>query len=129
MKIGIVGSRDFNDFEKMHEYIKNKIYVSSITLVVSGGAIGADTLAEKFADLYQIPKMIFYPKWDKYNTLAGTIRNKDIVEASDLVFAFWDGVSKGTKNTISRCKLQKKKVHVYISNPSLRNSEFKGFEI
>jgi hypothetical protein len=41
------------------------------------------------------------------------IRNQDIVNAADKVVAFWDGVSKGTKNTIDTAKKLGKEVTVF----------------
>jgi len=38
----------------------------------------------------------------------GFIRNQQIVDACDMVLAFWDGKSKGTQHTISLAKAQKK---------------------
>ena len=32
------------------------------------------------------------------------IRNTDIIKNSDFVFAFWDGKSKGTKDSIDKSK-------------------------
>ena len=47
MKLAIIGSRDFLDYELLNQELKN--YKDKITLVVSGGAKGADTLGEKWA--------------------------------------------------------------------------------
>ena len=35
----------------------------------------------------------------KYGKRAGILRNRDIVDAADIVVAFWDGKSPGTKNS------------------------------
>jgi len=83
---------------------------------VSGGARGVDTLAEKYADKNDIPKLIFLPDYAKYGKIAPLIRNKKIVDNSDIIIAFWDGVSRGTKFTIDYAKAQGKKVIVYIFN-------------
>lgn len=108
MKIAVVGSRSFSCYDQ----VKKVLSGLAITLIVSGGAIGADSLAEKFAEENNIPKKIFLPDWAKFGRGAGMVRNKDIVTAADMVVAFWDGKSKGTKNTIDTARKLGKKVEV-----------------
>lgn len=66
MKVAIIGSRGFNDFLYFEIAMKNH----TITEIVSGGAIGADTLAEQYAQQHNIPVKIFYPDWKKYGKIA-----------------------------------------------------------
>lgn len=115
MKLAIVGSRTFNDEFLMAEYLA--IFATAYTNdeldppkieVISGGAKGADSLGERFAKIFRMPVTIFKPDWDKYGKLAGFIRNQQIVDASDIVLAFWDGKSKGTQDTINKAKKAKK---------------------
>lgn len=96
MKLAIVGSRTFNDYEMVKEALKDL----AITEIVSGGAKGADTLAEKYAAENSIPVKVFKPEWGKYGRGAGPKRNKQIVDYADKVIAFWDGESRGTKSSI-----------------------------
>jgi hypothetical protein len=106
MKIGIIGSRTFNDYtllvEVMNDYL-NKGNELDCELVISGGARGADSMGEQWAKENNLPTLIFKPDWDKYGKAAGFIRNKDIVKNSDFVVAFWNGISKGTKSSIDLC--------------------------
>jgi hypothetical protein len=106
MKIAVVGSRGFNDFEKLEKEL-NKYEIDEI---ISGGAKGADALSEKYAKKHNIPIKIFKPDWRKYKRGAGLVRNKQIVENADVVIAFWDGASKGTKFTIDYAKKPNKMV-------------------
>lgn len=108
MRIGIVGSRYFTNMKLMVKVLKyNMKERDDITLIVSGGAKGADTLAERYAEGKGIETKIFLPDWNKYGRKAGFLRNIDIVKNSDLVFAFWDGISPGTKHLIDLCKQYK----------------------
>jgi hypothetical protein len=102
MKLAIVGSRSFNDVKLLHEILDK--HKDAITLVISGGAVGADLLGEEWAKKHNIPVKIFYPDWKKHGKSAGMIRNKLIIEECDRCIAFWDGKSNGTKNSISICK-------------------------
>lgn len=115
MKLAIVGSRDFDDEFLMAKYLA--IFSTAYTNdeldppeieVISGGAKGADSLGERFAKIFRMPVTIFKPDWDKYGKSAGFRRNRQIVDTCDMVLAFWDGKSKGTQNTISLAKAQKK---------------------
>ena len=47
MRIAIIGSRTFNDYELLQETLEN--YKDQISVIVSGGARGADTLGERWA--------------------------------------------------------------------------------
>lgn len=104
MKLGIVGSRGFvgqNAYNTLENIILSSFNVDNIHLIVSGGAKGTDTLAENFAKEQNIDTVIHLAKWEKYGIKAGFIRNELIWEDSDIVVAFWDGTSKGTKHSFT----------------------------
>ena len=42
--------------------------------------------------------------WQRYGRGAGPIRNKQIVESADLVIAFWDGKSNGTRSALAHAE-------------------------
>jgi hypothetical protein len=110
MKLGIIGSRNFNDYDLLCGVLDP--HKDKISLIISGGAKGADLLAEKYADENGIEKLIFLPDWNKHGKSAGFIRNSDIVANSDKILAFWDGTSNGTKNTIEKAENAGKKVKI-----------------
>lgn len=115
INLGIVGSRGFNDKELFSQTMNKFLDVyplETIENVVSGGAAGADTMGAQWAEMKGIETKIFLPEWKKYGKSAGIIRNGEIVEASDVLLAFWDGKSPGTKNSIDRAK--KKGIPYYI---------------
>lgn len=106
MKVAVIGSRTYTDYEEVKRTLK-RIPISEI---ISGGADGADKLGEQYAKENNIPTKIFIPDWDKNGSVAGFMRNTDIIENAEFVVAFWDGQSKGTKDSIDKAVAAKKKV-------------------
>lgn len=106
MKVAVIGSRTFNDYELLRQTLSKL----EITLVLSGGAKGADSLGEEYANANNIPTKIFLPDWDKYGKSAGMLRNSDIINEAEIVVAFWDGESKGCKDAIAKANKLNKKV-------------------
>ena len=113
MNIAIIGSRNFSNYSYMKENILNNIDVREIDNIVSGGARGADSLGEQFAKEFNINTIIFKPDWNKYGKAAGMIRNTDIINNCDIVFAFPIGESKGTYDSIKKAKKFNKKIYVF----------------
>lgn len=114
MKVAIIGSRNLiiNNLEK---YIPN-----DTTEIVSGGAKGIDTCAREYAKSKKLKLTEFLPEYNKYKKAAPLKRNLQIIKYADIVIAFWDGKSKGTKYTIDNCKKQNKKIIVHtIKNNNL----------
>lgn len=109
MRIGVIGSRSFLDYELLEKTLNKILDRTQISSIISGGAKGADSLAEKYAQLNNIDVTIFKPDWS-LGKGAAAIRNIKIVENSDIIIAFWDGVSKGTKMTIGMATSKNVKV-------------------
>lgn len=109
-RLAIIGTRVFTDYELLETTLNE--YKDQISLVVSGGAEGADTLGEYWANENNIKTKIFYPNWNKYGKRAGYLRNKEIVENSDAVIAFWDGKSRGTQHSFTLCEQLKKPLKI-----------------
>jgi len=101
MKVAIVGSREYPNLSKVRAYIQS---LPIDTIIVSVGARGVDKCAENVAQGIGLQTEIYPADWHKYGKAAGMKRNQQIVEASDRIVAFWDGFSKGTKNTIDTAK-------------------------
>lgn len=101
-KLAVIGSRNFDDYDLL-EMILDK-FKDKITTIVSGGANGADSLGEKWANKNDISTKIYKPDWDKYGKRAGYLRNRDIISNCDACIAFWDGESKGTQHSFTLCE-------------------------
>lgn len=114
--IGVVGSRSFNNYPFLKRVLDRFILNTDDgrVAIVSGGADGADTLAEQYCKENNIIPVIFEPEWNKYpGKSAAAIRNQKIVDYSDFIIAFWNGKSKGTKMTIDFARKANKEVLIY----------------
>ena len=116
MKMAVVGSRSFDDQELLDRTLDEQCRAVHINTIVSGGARGADSLAEIWANRRGIQTQIFLPDWDRHGTAAGFIRNRLIVENCDEMIAFWDGESRGTLSSITWAKAANKNVLVVHFN-------------
>jgi hypothetical protein len=118
MKLGIVGSRQFNDYEFVKSKILENFDIGSIDTIVSGGARGVDTLGERFANEYGFKKEIFKPDWNSYGKGAALIRNQEIVNQADELIAFPIRESGGTWDTINKAKKADKRIVVFEVQPN-----------
>jgi hypothetical protein len=111
--LGVIGSRSFTDYDlfksKLSQIIKKLQEKYSKVMLVSGGARGADSFARKYAKdkANKVEIIEFLADWDRYPNSAGFIRNKDIVNKSDMLVAFWDGKSKGTFHSMKLMNIKK----------------------
>lgn len=113
MKVIIAGGRYFDDYNELCQYC-DKILQNQLNIeIVSGGAWGADALGEKYAQEREFKLIRFPAAWHKFGKSAGVIRNAEMANFADVLIAFWDGRSKGTKNMISLAKKEGLKIYVY----------------
>lgn len=108
MRVAIVGSRGITSID-LSQFVP-----SDCTLIVSGGARGVDTIAEQYAHEHHIQTLIIKPDYERYGRSAPIRRNDIIVDNADLILAFWDGESRGTKYTIDYAKKTGKPIKVFI---------------
>ena len=107
LKVAVKGSRSICKVDL------GKYLPEGVTEIVSGGARGIDTCAKEYALANHLGFTEFLPQYERYRRNAPLKRNLSIIDYSDLVIAFWDGISKGTKYVIDNCKMQEKKVIVH----------------
>lgn len=111
MKIAIIGSRETGNIN-FEELLKKHMDVFTNDTIISGGARGIDTLAAMYAKKHGIKLLEFRPDYTTYGRGATFVRNRLMVDMADVVVAFWNGSSRGTKYTIEYAK--KKYVPVVI---------------
>ena len=108
MKVAVIGSRGLT-IDDLGKYLPE-----GTTEIVSGGAKGIDSCAKEYALAHNIKLTEFLPDYKRYGRGAAPLkRNLQIIEHSDIVLAFWDGESKGTKYVIDNCKKMNVKIRVY----------------
>lgn len=112
MKVAVIGSRNLQ-IKNLEKYLP-----TDTAEIISGGAKGVDTSAREFALSHGIKLTEFLPEYDKYGRGAPLKRNITIIEHADLVLAFWDGKSRGTKFVIDNCHKLGVEVKVYNFNNS-----------
>jgi len=83
-----------------------------IDTVISGGALGPDTLGANWAKANSIPVKYFYPDWKTYGKAAGPIRNSAMASEGEALILVWDGISRGSKDMLN--KAEKKGIPIYI---------------
>ncbi len=110
MRVAIIGSRCEDD--GLTARIRDNLPPYT-TEIVSGGAKGVDKAAEEVAKELGIPFREFLPDYEAYGKRAPLVRNDQIIDYADMVLAFWDGESHGTKYVIGECLKRGKRV-IYI---------------
>ena len=110
MKLLVAGSRSIKDFE-LERYIPY-----GVSLIITGGAEGIDTIAEQYADKKRISKLVLRPQYDLYGRAAPLKRNEKMVELCDMALIIWDGISKGSNYTINYAKKLGKQVILITKN-------------
>jgi hypothetical protein len=119
MKVAVIGSRSFANYEQMARELDALAVAegSPITLISSGGAAGADEMAMCYAKERGIPTLVYLPDYKTYGRKAPLLRNKDVVAAADVVLAVWDGVSRGTAHAVREAR--KLRIRTIVVVPEL----------
>lgn len=114
MRVVVCGSREWSDWSLLEAALS---ILPPGSQVVHGGARGADRMAGSVA--HRLGHFVAWmpADWERYGRSAGMRRNEQMLECvrPELVIAFWDGSSLGTKNTINRARRAGIRVAVFKS--------------
>lgn len=102
MKTIVAGSRDFNDYEALKAMLDK--LSPPITVLISGGARGADRLGIQYAQERGLSVEVYFPDWKGRGRSAGFKRNIIMAEKAERLVAFWDGKSHGTEHMITTAR-------------------------
>lgn len=111
MKVIVAGCRGYHNRTHVEMVLDLHLAMGDITEVISGGASGVDRLGEQWARKNKIPVAHFYADWSKGKS-AGPKRNSRMAEYGEVLIAFWDGKSRGTRDMIEKAKSRKLKLKI-----------------
>lgn len=125
MRVLVCGSRDFSDAEALKKALLDFHFdrwegppaLGKIDTIIAGEARGADMLAKTFAHRFSFKYQGFPALWNQYGKRAGYLRNQQMLDEGkpDIVFAFWDGQSRGTKMMIELAQKAGVEVKIFRS--------------
>lgn len=108
----VAGSRSFAVYSLLLQTLDKLFAAKKPTAIICGEAKGADTFGRRYAEARHIPVLSFPADWRKYGRGAGYIRNVEMLKHADMLVAFWDGESKGTRHMIDISRKAGIVVHV-----------------
>ena len=117
MKLAIIGSRDYTNYEQLCDVMRNHyglycgerdLWEYRVKEIISGGAKGADSLAARWAKEEGVKLTEHIPEWDRLGKGAGFVRNQTIIDQCDEVLCFWNGESRGTRDSIKKAHAARK---------------------
>lgn len=115
MKLIVAGGRDFVNTQVMITVLMDLVEKGKIDPnpeLVCGMARGADMLAYSLWANHNMKIHTFPADWNKHGKSAGYIRNAEMGNFADVLVAFWDGKSRGTKHMIEYMQKLGKPVHI-----------------
>ena len=97
MRVAVIGSRDYPRLSDVDGLVAT---FSPEVVVVSGGARGVDQRAVACATTRGLKTEVFSADWETHGKKAGLLRNVEVIQTTQRVYAFWDGVSTGTAHAL-----------------------------
>lgn len=111
--IGVSGSRQFNYKRVVTGVLSGLIFKilskqpdNTQLRLCHGGAYGVDEWAKEVGKQFKVVPHVIRPDYVKHvqnPRYAPIARNKEIIDASDIMLFFWDCESRGTADTILKC--------------------------
>lgn len=121
LRVAIVGSRFFKDVIKFDSVFDCFFQGNNIEIISGGEPNGVDAMAKEMAKKRGLAYKEFNPNEEKTGSFAQRcfMRNKKIVDYSDVILAFWDGRIEhcGTMLTMRLAVKSKKRMYAVGVNP------------
>lgn len=104
MRLLVTGGRDYSDFQALRIVLDQIHKEHPVTLLIHGGARGADTLAGRWAESNGVPTAVYRAQWKEHGKAAGPIRNqKMLTDAKPTTYLAFPG-GRGTADMVCRCQ-------------------------
>ena len=109
INVVVAGGREYENYPELSQKLDQIISQLNIpdelgnkmkVNIISGGARGADTLAEKYAQERGMGLQVFKADWEGQGLSAGINRNRQMAEAGDVLVTFPGGT--GTENMVQQ---------------------------
>jgi predicted Rossmann fold nucleotide-binding protein DprA/Smf involved in DNA uptake len=114
LKVAIVGSRHFSEPARVTDYVNS---LPSKASIITGSASGVDAAATRAAREKGIPVQVIPASFEEMSDSSKSAqRNQRLVDACDVLVAFWDGSSEGTRATVERALDSGKEVHIFVAH-------------
>ena len=115
MKIAVVGSRSFDDWDAVCEVMECLTDIYENAEFISGGAKGVDSTVAEWCEKNVYHIEVIRPNYkEAVNPKAAPLaRNSEIVARCDQLVAFWDGESRGTLDAIRKAVKAGKFVQIF----------------
>jgi hypothetical protein len=101
----VCGSRTLGGIELSAQMFDRMKQLPATSTIMHGDARGVDRLAGHIGEVLCFFVDVYPADWERHGKRAGIVRNLEMLDRRpDLVLAFWDGQSKGTKHTIDEAE-------------------------
>jgi hypothetical protein len=123
LRVLVCGDRNYRNYHKIFIFLSS---LSKESVVIEGGARGADSWAAVAAKVLGLKVIEYIADWNTYGRSAGPRRNQQMLDEGrpDLVVAFHDNLeaSKGTSHML---KIAREKGVATLVNPEVLPEIFK----
>ncbi len=111
MRVAIIGSRHFSDLTQVESYVRA---LPADARLVTGSASGVDAAVTRAARERGLAVRVVPASFEEAgDQQAAAARNQRLVDQCDVLVAFWDGSSGGTRATVERALDSGREVHVF----------------
>jgi len=104
MRVLVCGDRNWT----RRDVVYNVLDALQPSVVITGGATGADDFAEQWAIEHEVACQVYPAQWKTFGKAAGPIRNQQMIDEGqpELVLAFHQNLpkSRGTRDMVKRAK-------------------------
>ncbi len=101
-RVLVSGTLSFDDYPLLRGTLDRVLAGKANVVIVTGGATGAEALAERYAAEHALSVKQYLVDWERYGRGAKVIRNTQLIEVANLAVFFWDGKNKGVGEMIEK---------------------------